>query len=272
MGKIFTYEEIERRIVPKLDDLPKLANHIKARLTATKGIEGAVICGSVLSGNHTHRSDLDCVVVYDTAHTRLVRRVLGNLNGDAMRMNIPLEIIPTDIHLALRGDHSIGASFAKHLQASVERGGLINTNPLKFFQLDHANATEDARNYIRIKRQKVEKGLIRMESMETGELYRFLQKTMDAPFHAIRKLLCADGAEMTDDSKKSALKRFLEDANTNERKTLGAIAEIDSLYTAELAHQIKKLNPGQYLQLIREIKETVPAVLEFLRLCAFHLS
>lgn len=271
MGRIFTPLEIEQGKVPKLESFPKLLRKIRERLTATKGIEGAVMCGSVLYGSHSCRSDLDCVVVYDHQNLRAIMKVFGDIVATAAQLYIPLELISTDIYIARRTTHSIGGSFKQHLEFAVVNGGMIKADPLKFFSFGRADMAEDFRGYLSHKRQKLEKGLIKMGVMEDGELCQFLQKVLEVPMHVARKMLYWKGAQLADDSKKAVTKHYLKTVRGQEKKIFESIIALDERYSAELDRQLKYENKNQYLQAIEEIKSAAPAVLEFLRLNAFRL-
>lgn len=272
MGRIFSWNEIEEKKIPQLQNFTNLVNQIRKELEILDGIIGGILFGSMLWNNHNQRSDIDCLLVYNPIAQKKVFKVLNYINKIASDFYIPLEIIPLDLRIIKTSLHHIGLSFADHLNYAVKNGGIIKTNPLPFFIFNNKNKDDDIREYLKNKLRKLEKGLSAIHIMKDADLYRFLQKILEAPVHVARKILWWQNIKMPNDSKQTVSFHYLNIANQKEKELFIKINAIDSQYTTELLKQLKNPNKIEYNKIINEIKKIAWDTLKFVKLNAFRID
>lgn len=274
MGKIFTWDEVENGKIPQQSDFLSVATHMRESLNASAGIVGGVLCGSVLYGATTQRSDIDCVIVYDPMQRREVIQTLQYLRSSAACVYVPIEFIPVDMSIAPTPLHSIGPSFAAHLHYAVVNGGLIKKNPLPLFMIgsDHTSDEEDVRGYLRNKFRRFEKDTVCLSMMTESDLCRFLQKILEVAMHIARKILWVNHVPMSNDSKQEVIKRYPDISTAREYELFFDLVRADDSYAAELARQLKYINPIGYCFAINEIKNRVRSALEFIKLSALRVA
>lgn len=272
MGKIFSWDDIERGRIPQQSDFPCVAECIRNNLEVAAGIIGGVLCGSVLYGGHNQRSDVDCVVVYDPTRRREITSLLQSVRKAAANIYVPVEFIPIDGSIAPTSFHSIGPSFAAHLQYAVHHGGLIKKNPLPLFMLGHIDDTEDVRGYLRNKLRRFEKDTVALPTMAESDLYRFLQKILEVAMHIARKTLWLNRVPMPNDSKLEVVKYYPRISTSREYELFVGLVRTDNSYTAELACQLQHVDPIGYSCVINKIRNRVESALEFIKLNGLRLA
>lgn len=265
MGKVFSWDEIERGEIPQPQDFETVALKIRKELEAADGVIGAILCGSILWNSCNQRSDIDCLVVYDQTRRSEVVKVLRAISQVAADIHVPTEFIPIDLHIARTPIHHIGLSFAVHLSYATKNNGLIKTNPLSLFTFDNATVVDDVRGYLRNKLRRMEKGLITLPALEATDLHRFLQKVLDTPLHVARKILWSQKVEMPDDSKRTVMHYYPDIASTQERELFTKITAADSQYSLELLAQLQNPNKNRYSEAIERVKILAWDTLEFVR-------
>ncbi len=269
MGKIFTWDEIRLEQVPKLERFTEVLCAIEKDVEADRAIVGAIICGSVTTKTHTPRSDVDCLVLHRHASSEKLLRGLRNSCMEARIRNVPLAYIPLDWETANTPLHTISPTFAFHLAAAVEKGGLIKENPLRRIALNPDQTREDICSYFRNKINWFAKALIRMEQKPATEFEecRILQKTLEIPVHAARKLLIWRGIELEDDSRQAICRAYEEHVG-------GALSEmfksqilaLDREYNEELSRQLRQRDRAAYITLLSIIGMiALPAAYSFIR-------
>lgn len=272
MGKVFSWNEVECRMIPHQSDFSSTVEQVRKRLEAADGIIGAILCGSILYGDHNQRSDIDCVVVYDPTQRREVTHALRSVRKDAAHLYVPIEFIPIDASIAPTSLHSIGLSFATHLQYAIHMGGVIKKNPLPLFMFDHVSIEEDARGYLRNKFRRFEKSAVEMPTMTESDLHRFLQKILEAPAHIARKILWLKKIPMADDSRREVIKHYSDIASPQEYRLFLYFIQADNRYTAELLTQLHEPDQRRYGLHLEEIKNLVWVAIEFIKLNALRLA
>lgn len=271
MGKVFSWEEIQDRKIPQLKDFKIVAGKIRKELEAADGVVGGILCGSMLWNSYNRRSDIDCLVVYDLARRREVVEVLRDINQFAADLHVPTELIPIDLHIAKTPLHHIGLSFAAHLRYATENGGLIKTDPLPLFAFDDASCVDNVRGYFRNKLRRLEKGVSTLFTMESVELYRFLQKMLEAPVHIARKMLWWKKMVTSDDAKCTVMRCYPDIASSQERELFVMLTAADSQYTTELLAQLQNPDKNRYSEVIQGVKDLAWDTLEFVRSNALRL-
>ncbi len=259
-------------MVPSPENFAIVANEIRARFEKTEGILGATLCGSILGNGCNFRSDIDCVVIYDPNEQREVAEVMHDVGGFARDLNVPTEFIPLDPDIAGSSVHHIVHSFAVHLGYAAKMGGVIKTNPLEFFNLEHADANSDIHGYLRNKLRRLEKGIAVLPMMSEEELHRFLQKVLEAPVQIARKMLWWCRVETQDDSKQTVMRRYPEIASEQELALFLRVTTADRAYTDVVAAQLEHPDRDRYAMTVEELKEVVWATHEFVRLTALRIA
>ncbi len=280
MGRVFSLDEIRRGMVPKIGSFDKSVQEIRARLASTEGVLGAVICGSALSGTITVRSDIDCVVVYERERRNPALEALRSLHGFAASLHVPTEFIPIDSVVAAQGLHSIGRSFATHLERAANRGGVIKYDPLAFIRFPDRDSRRelvlDVMSYLTHKIRRFEKGLVELPVMNPAntELYRFLQKVLESPIHIARKVMCLSATEYCDDSREEVKKRYPRMVRMGLAEPFQILVQEDEDYSWALDEQIR--NPedreGRYDAVLERVKRRAFWALEFARRNAIFVS
>ena len=176
-----------------------------------------------------------------------------------------MSIAPTPLH-------SIGPSFAAHLQYAVCHGGLIKKNPLPLFALDHISDTEDVYGYLRNKLRRFEKETVNLPTMTESDRYRFLQKILEAAMHIARKVLWLNRVPMPNDSKQEVIRWYPGISTPREYQLFLDLVLADNSYTAELARQMECLNPLGYRYMIDEVQNRARSALEFIKLNGARLA
>ncbi|MDP3729590.1 MAG: hypothetical protein Q8R26_02480 [bacterium] len=271
MGKVFSWDAIEKGEIPQHLNFVTVINKIKQDLEATEGVVGGILCGSILRSCN-QRSDIDCVVVYHPEKRREVMRILRDINQTAADLFVPIDLIPLDLGIARTSLHHIKLSFAFHLRYAAQNGGVIKENPLPSLVLDGVSMIDDVRGYFRDKLWKLEKGLSVLPMMGVVELHRFLQKVLESPVHVARNILRWQNVRMPDDSRQTVLRNYPRYATLLERELFAKIIYVDTRYTTELLAQLQCPDKDRYAQVIEEIKDLAWDTLEFVRLNAVHLA
>ncbi|MDD4333331.1 MAG: nucleotidyltransferase domain-containing protein [Patescibacteria group bacterium] len=272
MGRVFTFEQIKAGEIPKLSAFTTVTDKIRRDLEAMNGVIGAILFGSVSSGTHNLRSDVDCLVLYDDERQIEVFYFLQKIAKLAATLFVPTEIIPLGLQIAKGPMHTIEPPLIAPLEYAIKNGGLIKENPLRWIFLEHTSRLESVRSYLRRKLQKLQKDLVCLPALEGESLCFSLQKMLEAPVRIARKMLWLQGVEMPDDSKKTVALHYPKIATARACKLFAKITDVDSLYTKELLSQLEHPDKNQYSQTIGDLKGLFGDSLEFVRLNALKLA
>lgn len=266
MGKVFSWDELVKGQTPKLESFGLVRNKIALELEKCPAIVGAVTCGSVLRGDHSIRSDFDCLVVYDGKSLSQLVELLQGLNNFSKQLYVPVEFIPLDIRLARCPP--IEYSFGLHLEWAARNGGCIKKNPIPMLTLDESDLEHEIRYYVRLKLSKLTKRWIKYPDSTPDERFRFLQKVLEAPVYIARKIIRWRRIDISFDDSKRAIKRIFSE-HFSESEFLRLFNEVvggDTVYTEKLLQQFGNPDEAQYAEALAKIERVVPNVLEFLRL------
>ncbi len=119
MGKVYSWQDVEARRIPQLTDFPLVIDHMREVFKKEKSILGGLVCGSVLRGDHNRRSDVNCVVVYDTKLEREAMKVLQGISSFAANVHVPVGFVLCDTYTASTRFHHLGPAFRIHLQTAI---------------------------------------------------------------------------------------------------------------------------------------------------------
>lgn len=240
MGRVFTWDDVVQGRIPTLPCFITVRDRVIKTLGSDGGVHGAILLGSVIRGHHGVRSDIDVLVVIKEGHGSDVLIRLRSLVRMARMLFVPLEIIPVREELAKKGVHTITRSFYRSCTEAVEQGGLIGDEHLleRLYMGDAPSDAEEFARYTERKRQKFAKAGLRLEHMSPEQHAEYLGKALDAPIHAIRKLLCAYGDELpvrpASMSKDDVLSAYFHIATSVERGLLQQVLEADRDYSKSL--------------------------------------
>lgn len=266
MGKVYSWPDIKAHRVPHRRSFPVVVRQVRKAFQEEDAILGGLVCGSVVRGDHTRRSDLDVVVVYNAGVEQRVMKLLQQLTALAGERHVPLEFVPCDSRTAATRFHDFGPAFRTHLAASAVRGGIIKDNPLSMFDTDGDNLHVEVESYIRKQLLRLEKGLTKYPSMTLEQKCAFLQKALEAPAHVARKVLHRiDAMPKTGDSKWAIVDAYAEVMPQGLAAHCRKLVNDDAWYTEKLLRQLKRPDREDY-QETWEVLEHMPyGVLKFVR-------
>lgn len=263
MGKVFTFEEIEEGRVPRPENFNLVASRLREELLYESSVVCALLFGSVVRGDSTIRSDVDCVVVYDVQKEKSAVRVMHRLNRFANTLHIPINYTPCDTAVARTYLHALGKAFVQHLQAAIDAGGIIKGNLVDILA-PTMSATQEVESYISRKMFSLMESYAEMSTYSEERLFAFLKKALEAPMHVARKMLIYEGT-MQGDSKREVQEQYKVTMPMRLVKQFEGLQLGDSLYTKELKHQIKHPNEVEYKNELLALRMQLPYVLEFIR-------
>ncbi|HUY62339.1 MAG TPA: nucleotidyltransferase domain-containing protein [Candidatus Paceibacterota bacterium] len=263
MGQVFKWEDVARKNVPQPEAFKAVMEDVRHRLAYEPSIVGAIMCGSVVRGDYTVRSDLDCVVLYEEVLQDDAFELMQSAAVDAASLHVPLVFIPCDTMLAQTRMHHLGGSFLRHLRQSVASGGLIKGNPLSAIA-ESIPEQEDLEAYLRVKMYSLQEAWGSARTFSEDRLVSYLKKVLEAPFHVARKVLAHCGL-LDEDSKRYIRERYRERMPSALANRLEDLAEFDAVYTKELERQLDSLNERRYRKLLDAVFESSSDVLLFIR-------
>lgn len=271
MGQVFTWDAIQSGRIPKKEDFRHIAMLLRTAFRDEPSIASALLFGSVVRGDSTIRSDVDCVVVYKAEQEWHAIQTMHAVGRVAHTLHVPVNFTSCDTAVAGTRFHHLGTSFVQHLQAAADAGGVIKGNLVSLLA-PTITLKEEIESYIRMKMFGVQTAFTQMASFSEEDLMRFLRKALEAPMHVARKMLIYENA-LRGDSKKEVRERYQEAMPSGLGAQFNELLDLDSWYTEDLESQLKKPNKDRYLLTIAELEEEVPtAVLAFLRANILRLS
>lgn len=191
MGRIFSFEEIENKQIPSRENFSRVIEILKDDLQgkySSGSIRAALLCGSVLKGEHSRRSDLDCLIVYNEENRSLTLGWMQEFHRTARIHSVPMQFIPVSDAVANTPLCHIEAMFASHLHWAIKNGGVIRGDPSQFLKLDYQSPEDDFRNYLRYKMRAMEVGQVAARDSDHS-YYSWLSKGVESPIHVARKVL-----------------------------------------------------------------------------------
>ncbi|OGF76371.1 hypothetical protein A3H65_01155 [Candidatus Giovannonibacteria bacterium RIFCSPLOWO2_02_FULL_45_14] len=270
MGRIFTWDEISNLRVPRTLDFQKVAGLLKEEISREPSIVSAVIFGSVLRGDFNCRSDIDCLVIYDSVREIQAATFLQQLDEKARALNVPINFTPCDHTIATTRFHQLGPLFLKHIYRAVETGGLIKGD-FRGRLAASVMPREEIESYVRSKMYTIQEGYAEMRTFGDERLAVFLKKVLEAPMHVALKMLLFIG-EVEDDSKKAVAAKYAMIFPEELWDRLFRIIDIDKWYTGEVNRQLDKKDRHTYNLCMREIRLEIPQTLKFLRSNILYLT
>jgi len=263
MGQVFTWESIQTGRIPKKESFHHIASTIRAGLADESSIVSALLFGSVVRGDFNIRSDIDCVVIYQTELQERAMNALHEIDQAAHALHVPINFTPCDTVLAKTRLHHLGTSFIRHLQASIDAGGLIKGNLVDLLA-PTIPATDEIESYTKMKMYSMQESLAQMTSFSEERFAAFLKKALEAPTHIARKMLIYESV-LRGDSKQEVRQQYQEIMPTRLAEQFNHLLEVDSWYTSELESQLKHPHQNRYEIALIRLQEELPKVIEFIR-------
>lgn len=189
MSRIFTFEEIEQKQVPTVDDFGHVLNALREQLPTLPNFIGAVIFGSALSGNFRRTSDIDVFVAFDDPGLRLsqeTKQALNQLTSLARDHYVPIDWLPNTREQLQQGLHTIRAGGLDHISWGAAHGGLIGTNPVVYHPV---NRRAEAIAYTLFAMDELVRADVRWPQMTEIERNKVRGKALDRPVAAARRVL-----------------------------------------------------------------------------------
>jgi predicted nucleotidyltransferase len=272
MGQIFTWHDVLEGNVPEPQDFAKVVDILKEDFKFSRradAIQGALICGSVTRGDYNIRSDIDCFVVYDKQQEQDAFRFMQKMSSVARILHVPLCFIPCDSVLVRTRMHHIGPSFFRHLERSVEAGGLLKGKPLAVIQ-NTLSEKEELEGYLRVKMYNLQEGLGQYWAFSNEHRAQFLKKLLEAPMHVARKTLARLGF-LEEDSKAYIRERYTEVMPAELSAMLQILIDLDLVYTRYLQEQLNAPDEESYTLLLTRIVNQAGLVLSFVRANLYYV-
>src|SRR3990167_3817535 len=270
MGRVFSWGEIVRKEVPKIEDFSRVCEEIRHELLRTGGVLGAVLFGSAVGARFMERSEVDCLLVYDGMHRAALTEALHRLQASARKRNIPIGFVPVDDVSARVGLHTIGPSFAYHLELAAKALGVIKASPLTFIRLpDSANSqsarVEDVLGYLRRKILRFDQGIVELPVMAENEYFHFLRKILESPIHVARKVLWLSVPNLSSDSKAHVIRCCPDIVPSPLREIFQTFLSMDSDYSGEVLAELGEPHEGRYIVALETIAKRAFWAFEFAR-------
>jgi predicted nucleotidyltransferase len=271
MGKIFGWSEVVNDKIPPLDNFTLIGKALRERLKDREEITAALLCGSVVRGDHTIRSDIDCVVVYDASRRTQAFGLMEVLARQAKKYNVPLSFIVCDTAIAASRMHHLGPSFTEHLKRSYRAGGAIAGDVADMLK-DSVSKTEEIESYLRFKFYTLEEAWATYVSRSAERQLELLKKTWEAPMHIARKMLAHRGP-LAGDGKGVVRSQYAASMPAKLSEPFESFFLSEALYEEELQRQMQGVQSrDSYLFALRHLEQEAPRVLEFIRGNLLHIA
>lgn len=270
MGRVFSYEEVRDQRVPRLEAFDDVIVDLEQSLSRCEGVYGAIICGSAaLPNQRTHRSDLDCLVVYEAEYITPVHQLLSRARQNAAQRFVPVQFIPLARQIAETPLHHIGGSFFKHLRAVANQRGVIKQDPLAILHPSFDERAEAA-GYFRAKMRDMDKNLAIMEPGRP-KWYLAIQKALENPYHVARYILNARHELADDDTKSTVVTQYRKVAPSNLAVALRHLVFLDQQYSSALASQLTQPDEAAYRIALGQAANSIPKCHKFVLENALYL-
>lgn len=263
MGQVFTWDSIQAGRIPKLESFHRVAADLRETLSSEPAVVSALLFGSVVRGDFNIRSDIDCLVLYETIGQNSAMGAMHHVDRMAHSLHVPINYTPCDTMLARTRLHALGVAFVRHLQAAIDAGGLIKGNLVDLLA-PTVSAKQEIESYISRKMYSLQESFAEMTSFSEERFVAFLKKALEAPVHVARKMLIYEGV-LKGDSKREVQARYREMMPPHLGEQFDYLLSVDSWYSLELEFQLKKPDQEQYSDALASLQQELPKVLEFLR-------
>lgn len=275
MSKYFTHNELVRRRIPHPSGFGLVLEKIEEIAMGWDKVLHAGVIGSTVRDRDSKdqiggnaRSDIDCFLVTVGATESDIEKMTSFAFDRANTYFVPLEIHAYSVASAMGSLHSIGPGFARHVRTHVRTTGNIKGDFAGCFVAHTINVAQESHAYVTRKISALNKRGMNMRHMTPAEQAHFFGKLIDAPFHAIRRVLDAREIHGENDSKKATADLFTRCIDDQEvARGLSSFYQLDQEYTA-------------FVEWVRDFEQTLSGNKEFersfllfhQRFAALHLS
>ncbi len=188
MGRFFTGLDLFEGRVPTPSAF-RDAERLVVDELGGKEVVSAAVFGSVVTGTHSARSDLDVVVVTKAGvGWRFHQNRLATLRQRALARHVPLQLVVLDADQAARPGNGIGPGLRAHLRAGARR--LVgDQDPSAYLTAPDDDVQAEAWAYLGRKRNRLQQDAYAWRSMGWAERVRALERVTDGPVHLARKVV-----------------------------------------------------------------------------------
>lgn len=267
MGKVFTWDEIEHGHVPEASAFGYIVNRLRGSLAFYSAITTAVLCGSIVRGDSTIRSDIDCLVLYRSEEERTAFAIMQRMSQLAAGYDVPLTFIPSSIEIAATKMHHLGPSFWRHIARSAQAGGVIKGWPMV---VHTRSESEELESYVRFKLYKLESAWAEYPGKSPAEQAQVLQKMLEAPLHVARRVV--QGLFSGDADSKDGVAQEYQKHLTALAGQLRSLVSLDREYTTMLHRQLKSRNEADYKDVLKYLEEHVFESIAFVKRNALFIA
>lgn len=265
MGQVFTWDAVQDGRIPRQESFHHIAKELRLKLSKEPSVVSALLFGSVIRGDFNIRSDIDCAIIYETQDEYQAMNAMHEIDQMAHALHVPINFTPCDTVLARTRLHHLGTSFIRHLQASIDAGGLIKgKGNLIDLIAPTVPGSQEIESYIRMKMYSMQESLAQMTFFSEERQAAFLKKALEASTHVARKMLIYEDT-LHGDSKREVQERYRETMPSVLSEQFDHLVNLDRLYTTDLEIQLEKLDEGSYRKVLSKLQAQLPSVLEFIR-------
>lgn len=264
MGQVFKWGDIIGGRIPKPSDFTDVLSEIRKQTKDDNSITDVLVCGSVVRGDQTFRSDIDCLLMYRREEQARAFERMQALSSLAFKRNVPATFLPCDN--AIRGTrmHHFGGSFRRHIETAITAKGVLKGDPLSAL----ASTTperDELEGYLRVKMYNLQEAWAGFHS-ELSEERRvgIFKKLLEAPMHIARKTLNRI-RPLADDSKMYIQEQYIREMPRSMVEGFERLLGLDAEYTREVERQLAKLNAHSYQKCLADIAARAGEVLGFVR-------
>jgi len=262
MGMIFSWSDVLAGKVPSLESFTWAVENAREMFAKDEAIVGAIVCGSVIRGDHNRRSDVDVFVLYDPELQEEAFRCMQVITRESFGRYVPLACLPCDTRVATTRMHHAGASFRQHLERSAAAGGLLKGKPLAFLA-DSVPDKLELESYLRVKFYNLQEAWSTAVTFSEERRMSYLKKLIEAPMHVARKVLAHRG--LLDGDSKMRIRELYHEHVPKLACQFEGFVKLDEFYSAELEGQLKEPDARAYFRLLNTIGFSSEGILDFIR-------
>lgn len=269
MGRVFTFDEIKTDTIPRLRDFPELVDVVRRELDESLVVQGAILHGSVFRGDHSIRSDVDVLMLYEPGREGEIVDLQQELQSEAKSLAIPLRLIAVDVDMARAGDHDLSPMYLEHLARAASRGKCIKENPLDFVQPLPISYRQDLHQYLTGKRDAFNHALELLRVMSEEKRADALGKALSFPVYVARKMLQyanPTALENGGDGKARVLSLYSSLRIERGSEILAEMQKMNVMYDVALRHQRDTLNRRSYEMTLRLLECMLYLAFEFAKI------
>ena len=263
MARFFSFEEIRDNNLPRWQDYMDIGELIRNSIINERSVLAASFFGSFSLGTFSPpRSDMDILIITSYKRHLQAQKLLSHISQRAQEKQVPVEFVSIRSNIAKQGLSTIGPLMLSHIRRTQERG-VIKGDPTSYIK-PSKNMQQEVFEYLTHKLSRLEK--YPTLCMDERQKLLVLQKLIDSPIHATRKLLELalqnDNAELINDSK-------IEVIRMSEQLQLPGLQILLSVYRAGQHYDkwlkknlgtVHRTQRSEYLEMLSDIYSLHPLV------------